>query len=61
MFGLTFTALKYLALGMVLGLLLAPRRGVESRCIVMDQGMAAVKGVFSSVGTRRSDEARWGE
>jgi hypothetical protein len=50
MLRLTFATLKYFALGLILGLLTAPRSGVESRNLLMSKGFSAAKDILPTTG-----------
>ena len=54
MFKLLYASLKYFALGLVIGLLTAPRPGHESRRLLQDQIGTTVQDWFSSLGGGRT-------
>jgi gas vesicle protein len=58
MFKLLYASLKYFALGLVIGLLTAPRPGNESRRLLQDQIAAVVQDTFSSMFSRRRTSGR---
>ncbi len=45
-----YTAIKYLAIGLLIGLLTAPRSGVESRRLLKERGLSAAKDLLASLG-----------
>lgn len=53
MFSLLYASLKYFALGLVIGLLTAPRTGAESRQMLRERGWSAARDMFSSFESRR--------
>lgn len=53
MFGLLYASLKYFALGLVIGLLTAPRTGSESRQLLRERGWSAARDMLSSFESRR--------
>ncbi|MDA8217576.1 MAG: YtxH domain-containing protein [Dehalococcoidales bacterium] len=48
MLRLAYTAIKYFAIGLLIGLFTAPRSGTESRRLLRDKGMSAVKDILPS-------------
>lgn len=53
MFRLAYTAVKYFTVGLLLGLLTAPRSGLESRRLLRDKGLAAARDMLPSLGSGR--------
>lgn len=56
MFKLAYTAIKYLAIGLLIGLLTAPRSGVESRRLLRERGLFAAKDLLPSLGNARGSQ-----
>ncbi len=52
------TALKYFTLGLLAGLLLAPRKGDETRSMLMDRGREYIKELMNSGQQAASDFAQ---
>jgi len=57
---LIYTALKYFALGLLLGLLTAPRSGMESRRLLREMGFSAAKNLRPSFGRQQTTQSTSG-
>ncbi len=53
MFRLLFAGARYFAIGLLLGLLTAPRAGTESRRLLRDKGMGLARDLWPGASVRR--------